>query len=560
MPGQLVAVYLGERGINVIVSIVAALACRTPFLLLEHSIPDLRLKAILEDARPTLVITDRVLKASLVSAGLVPPEQILVFDDNHDDNFMEEQQRELTATSLSSSRPHFRPDDTLYLIYTSGSSGTPKGVLVPHRAVWNRFEWMWRVYPWGDNERQVWKTSIMFVDSIWEMLGGLLRGVPTVIASCAVANDPYSLTYLIQRRYITRLTLIPTMLSSILKPFPDHGTRQQYFRSINLIIVSGETLTKIAYDQFRNAILPGVTLLNLYGSTETGADATFHEIDTTSDYSSFESIPIGKPIDNMKYIIIDPMNGPTEQSTGELLLAGAGLYKGYLNLPDMTKTKEVTIGEMVYFKTGDLVRLDERTGWLVFCGRSDTQVKIRGCRLELEEVKAVLSQYPSIKSAACFMNDEGQLIALYEMMTTDKDQDIDRDELSRWICSNLARFALPIAFYSVSVLPRTATRKIDRSKLPLTVAQLISHCSDKQSFDSGSNKNDHSSTFAPPSAIWNRALGIETSIPTANKTFTQLGGHSLLAIQIQREIYGIDDFSNIKPRLKLSYHRFVSDF
>ncbi|CAM4864166.1 unnamed protein product [Rotaria socialis] len=510
-PGQYIGIYL-ERGTNVFVSILASLACRTPFLLLEHSIPSRRLKAILDDAKPIVMITEELLECNLQK--FIEPDRI--FRPNNEC---------YESAPFTPNRPPFQPNDPLYIMYTSGSSGTPKGVIVSHRAIWNRFKWMWNAYPWTANDRQLWKTSVTFVDSIWEMLGGLLQGIPTVMASSAVSSDPFSLSYLIDRRQVTRLTVVPTMLSSILKAFPDSTTCKKQLRSLKLIIFSGEKLTKNACALFRT-FLPQVILLNLYGSTETGNDATYHEITDALNYSQFESIPIGKPIGNVDYALLNSQ-GQLSTDVGELLIAGECLFTAYLNLPELTASKHISIDGKTYFRTGDLVRLDQTTQMLIFLARVDSQIKIRGCRVELEEIETVLNQHPAVTASGCFVAkiDKEQLVAFY---TSNKL--VEHDELVDWLSSSLPSYALPKSYIRVDTIPYTTTSKLDRAQLSVLYARYQSEVNGE-----AFNSTDDIQSLVFP--MWCKILDVANATDARTRTFTQLGGHSLLAIQIQRELY-----------------------
>ena len=501
-PKQLIAIQM-ERSANLLITLLTCLVHRSPFLLIEPNIPVARRNFLLADAKPILLITDQV--GSTVDGDASVPLTTFSFREIFDQGYQ--------SDTLDPFQTH-SCDDTMYIMYTSGSTGQPKGVIVPYRAMYNRFNWMWKTYPWREDDVQLWKTSITFGDCIWEMLGGLLAGVPTVVASASTVRDPYLMLQLIRQTTVTRITLIPTMLSNLLKLLPTMPVGS--FDSLRYVIVSGEALPKAVCKQFL-ALSSNALLLNLYGSTEIGNDATYYEVRHLSD--AYDMIPIGKPITNIYYKIVDD----------ELWIAGDGLCKGYLNNSDMTMTKFVhDIDGRRYFKTGDCVRECVRTGQLLFLGRIDNgQVKLRGVRIELEEVEAICMQHPLVQECGCFVHEaKAQLIAVVQTSSSDLSNSI----LRQWIANSLPEFEVPSVFIFTSApLPRTVSGKIDRKKL------VLLHNNWKE--------NNPSVTITEiaddPNAqriidLWCSTLEIEKEDERSNRlTFTELGGHSLLAMQLQ---------------------------
>src|SRR5262249_29011329 len=162
------------------------------------------------------------------------------------------------------------PDPLAYVIYTSGSTGRPKGVLGPHRAMLSRFDWMWQTFPFAADELCCSKTALNFVDSIWEMFGGLLKGVPSVIADDATARDPLALLDLLATRRVTRLILVPSLLAALIDAARHTRIRLEALRYVTS---SGELLPSNLGRRI-GELAPNATLLNLYGSSEMAADAT----------------------------------------------------------------------------------------------------------------------------------------------------------------------------------------------------------------------------------------------------------------------------------------------
>jgi amino acid adenylation domain-containing protein len=296
------------------------------------------------------------------------------------------------------------PENIAYVIYTSGSTGRPKGVMGTHRGAVNRFVWMSRTYPYRSGEVCCARTSLSFVDSIQEIFGPLLSGVPNVIIPDDEMSDLQRLIETLGQARVTRIVLVPSMLSALLDTFHDLGRR---LPDLKFWITSGEAITTETCQRFRKA-LPQASLINLYGSSEVAGDATCFEI-PEGEISG--TIPIGRPIGNVQVYIVDSHVNPVPVGViGEMLIGGDALAHGYLNLPDLTAERFISNpfskengGKL--FKTGDLAKYLP-DGNIEFMGRADQQVKIRGFRVELGEVESVLLSHEGIRQAAAVVSQD----------------------------------------------------------------------------------------------------------------------------------------------------------
>ena len=224
------------------------------------------------------------------------------------------------------------PDDLAYVIYTSGTTGQPKGVVGLHRGAVNRFAWMWRAYPFTDDEVCCQKTSLNFVDSLSEIFVPLLQGIPTVIVPDQAAKDPRRLVETMAAAGVTRLVLVPSLLRDILALGDD---LRQRLPKLKICVSSGEALPIELCRRFHER-LPDAVLLNLYGSTEVSADVTCY--DTRLMSAEATAVPLGHPIDNTRIYVLDDILEPVPVGVpGELYVAGDGLARGYLNHPDLTR-------------------------------------------------------------------------------------------------------------------------------------------------------------------------------------------------------------------------------
>ncbi len=319
--------------------------------------------------------------------------------------------RELPATAAGQTAPqparHPEEKDTACLLYTSGSTGNPKGVRLSHAVLANRLRWMWEQFPWGAGEACCQKTSPVFVDFIWEALGPLLSGIPLVsLPDGSAADVPWLLDQL-ERHKITRLVLVPSLLAEM------HRTGLAgRLPALRILTASGEILPPDVASATLKA-LPSVRLLNLYGSTEVTGDATFYEV--TGQESG--AVPIGVPVHNTTLAVVDEQGSVLPVgAVGRLFVAGGCLASGYHGAAaafssawvDEQRHEGMTDeafhdlcrlgGHRRWFDTGDTARLDT-SGVAHYYGRIDRQIKIRGIRIEPEEIQAVLEAHPLVEEA-----------------------------------------------------------------------------------------------------------------------------------------------------------------
>ena len=370
---QVVAAIL-PRSPELVVALLAIVKAGGVFLAIDPEMAEQRRDQILRDACPRV--------------ALVMPSATAGSDSC------------LTVTMDSSSIAQFEttppdvvahPDAAAYLVYTSGSTGSPKGVAGLHRGLMNRLQWIEEAFPYAQDEVCCHHISSAFVDMVAEIFSPLVAGVPL-----AIVERAGSITSQLQKHRVSRLTLTPSLLSVLLEQ--DHLA--DYLPALKLIISSGEVLTSSLVRQFF-ARLPGRQLLNVYGSSEVSADATVQCI-----LPNHEAPPaIGRPIANVRaYIVDDSLRLIPAGTVGRLFVGGEGLARGYWNRPDWTAERFVPDpfsnypGSRIY-DTGDLARL-RRDGVVEYAGRRDSEVKIRGQRVALEEVEAALAALPEVREAA----------------------------------------------------------------------------------------------------------------------------------------------------------------
>lgn len=370
-----------ERSLDMVVALLAILKAGGAYLPLDPGYPKDRLAFMVSHARAPVLLAH----GHLLEALPLVPDVICIDADRS------------SADQSDNPVSGVGPDHLAYAMYTSGSTGRPKGVLGTHRAMLNRFHWMWQAYAFRAGEVCCQKTALSFVDSIWELFGPLLAGVPTHILDDAVARDPRLLIDALRAHKVSRIVLVPSLLRAMLDTDVDLAAQ---LPDLRLWVASGEALPRELVERFHEHV-PDRVLLNLYGSSEVAADATWH--DSRSDAAD-ATVAIGRPLANVQAYVLDgrqqlvPVGVP-----GELYIGGAGLARGYLHRPDLTAERFVPNGfgngrGARLYRTGDLARY-RADGTLEFLGRVDHQIKVRGFRVELEEVEAALRQHAAVAQA-----------------------------------------------------------------------------------------------------------------------------------------------------------------
>ncbi|MGZ8496075.1 MAG: non-ribosomal peptide synthetase, partial [Candidatus Binatia bacterium] len=377
---------LVARSLEMIVGLLGILKAGAAYVPLDPSYPAARLDFMVVDAEIELLLTQRKL------AGTISPADISLVCLDDADLFAGQSHENPTGLSSAAS--------AAYVIYTSGSTGFPKGVVGLHRGAVNRCAWMWRRYPFRRGEVCCSKTSLSFVDSVWEIFGPLLQGFPLAIADDDTAHDPHALIEFLAHRRVSRIVLVPSLLKAFLDDGADLAVK---LPRLKLWTSSGEALTVELAQRFRKN-LPEALLLNLYGSSEVAADASYFEYDGGA---SGKTVAIGRPISNSMVYLLDAQRRPVPVGViGELYVGGDGLAWGYWRRPELTAEKFVVNpfsadpGSRL-FRSGDLARY-RADGNLEFLGRADNQIKIAGQRVEPSEIEAALRCHPRIDD--CIVN------------------------------------------------------------------------------------------------------------------------------------------------------------
>lgn len=503
--GHVVGVKL-RRGPELIVAMLAVLKSGAAYLPLDPGYPAERLAFMLRDAGARLMITSSSL-ASEADGSL----GVLLVDD------VSQLERRGEAN------PCRQSGDLAYVMYTSGSTGRPKGVAGLHSNTFNRLQWMWEAYPYGDDEVCCQKTSSSFVDSVAEIWGPLLRNVPLVLIDDGDLSDPRKLLALVHRKRISRIVLVPTLLKVLLA---DQQAVVQGLGGLKLCVVSGEPLAAPTVDEFRR-LLPGVRLLNLYGSTEVAGDVLYWE--PGAGQSEPAPVPIGRPIANARAYILDAdMNLLPRGARGELYVAGKNLAMGYFNAPAATAERYVPDafseqpGQRL-FRTGDLARF-RPDGQIEYLGRKDHQVKVRGMRVGVGEIEACVCQLEGIRDAVVIPWTKGERTDLALYFTSTGQRRIDPPEVRLYLAQRLPAYMVPPVISELETMPLLPNGKIDRHALPEPSGLLMA------TGDIAAYRPPSTGVQASLCQIWLDCLGVESA--GIDDDFFMVGGNSLDAMRM----------------------------
>lgn len=433
------------RSAETVIAYLGVLKAGGAIVYLDPSSPLRRLASVVEDTGMRIVVTRDEYHELLDELGLACIDI-----------------ERLSLDRRSRVAVHVAADQLAYVIFTSGSTGRPKGAMGLHRASVNRLGWMWDEYPFSEREMCCHKTSLNFVDSIWEVFGPLLAGVPATIVSDEALRSPGEFIDLLARHAVTRLGLVPSLLGTLMESGLDFPVALPALRFWS---TSGETLGAELAREFAIRIPQG-RLLNLYGLSEAAGDSSAFEC---IEGNVGDAVSIGTPIRGTTIRILDRFGHAAPIGVwGELHIAGSGLARGYVGDVAATASKFVPdagaharAGSRLY-RTGDVCRygVDER---LEYGGRADHQVKIRGMRVELDEVAVRLRESPAVKDAVVVASSgsrDDTLIAFLKVT-----EDYSMWQARKFVSSYLPSVMMPAKFVEISEWPLLPTGKIDRRAL-----------------------------------------------------------------------------------------------
>lgn len=486
-----------ERSIERVVAMLAVMRAGSAFLPLDPDWPSERLCRVLDDAKAPIAIAAPKWQAKLAAPGRV----VL----NSESNARRDAGTAQVITSDS--------DSLAYVIYTSGSTGVPKGVEITHRNLANLVDWHCAAFGITSQDRASWVAGLGFDASVWELFPYLAVGAPIHLPDERVRASADELRRWLVSEAIS-IAFVPTPLTEamITTDWPAET-------KLHTLLTGGDTL-----HVFPKPGLP-FKLVNNYGPTECTVVATSGIVAPSRDAAGLPTI--GRPIANMEIEIIgDTGDRVAPGEIGEIYIGGASVGRGYRHQPAMTAERFVTMAPAGapakrYYRTGDLGCWTP-DGEIVFHGRSDGQLKVRGHRIEPDEISAALARHPSVAQSAVVAAGEGADRHLIAYIVAARDAAPRGPELRDFIAASLPHYMLPATFVRIAALPMTANGKLNRSALPPPTAA-----------------NTLSSTLyrAPSSPVESRITRVVEELLGVNgvgvdDNFFMLGGHSLLGTQL----------------------------
>lgn len=445
--GGIVAV-LAERSLDLPVALLGILKAGCAYLPLDPQSPPRRLAAILERSGAVAVLAQRSL-AGLVEGAAV---EVLDLDDP------------LPYRSAPVTEECAGPRDLAYVLYTSGSTGLPKGVMVEHRSVVNRLAWMQRTHPLGPEDTLLQKTPVIFDVSVWELFWWMFTGARMHLLAPGMERFPLAIVEAVEREGVTAVHFVPSMLNVFVDHVAAAGTAGS-LSSLRWIFSSGESLPAPVADACDKTLggPTGPRLVNLYGPTETTVDVTAH---TCAPGPTSGRVPIGRPIDNTRLYVLRHGRPMPVGVFGTLHVGGVPVARGYLGDDRLTEERFVPEygrpTERMY-DTGDIVRWLP-SGDIDFLGRDDLQVKLRGIRIDLQEIEAVLLEAPGVVECAVRLETPGPGLSQLRAAVAGGPE-LSARMLRAHLGERLPPSMVPSAFDRFEGLPRTASGKIDRRSL-----------------------------------------------------------------------------------------------
>lgn len=493
-----------QHSAELIAVILALFKLGRAYLPVVPNLPSAYLKDIINQSQLEVIITDQEINIEV-------EKQLKI-------NFINDL---LTKSSLNLEHNEKIDNDLAYVLFTSGTTGSPKGVMIRHGSIVNLILSCQSFYQISCQDIVPWFHSYGFDYSVWEMWAALLNGGKLLILDDLITRSPRAFTEYMSQHHVTVINQTPTALKQWIIYLTENKAVLPDLSSVRIIISGGEPL----YPHNVEALLLNKTplrcrIFNMYGITEDCVHSTIFEI--TPNFLRQQYSLIGKMLPGKQALVIDEdCNIKPVGCCGELLISGFGVAQGYFNQPEMTKERFIQLSEnelqKIWFKTGDQVRLLP-SGGFEYIGRKDTQVKIRGYRIDLKIVEAYLCRLKGVLDAKVIL-DNNQLFAFLVL-----DNDVTILNIMSLARANLPHYMLPDRFIKISNLPRTTNNKIDEKKL-LAMSKIKIELPDVLS------ENTTDEITLQIIAIWKRLLPNHTFDLKDN--FFDCGGNSILLAALQ---------------------------
>jgi tyrocidine synthetase-3 len=570
-PDTIIGILL-ERSIDMIIGILGILKAGAAYLPIDPEYPPERIKYMLNDSGGKILVTEPGLSEKFGKLLIVNCQLLMVNEEPTYRQRLNKPPKEANSINnyqLTIYNLQLKQVDLAYIIYTSGSTGKPKGVMVEHRSAVNVLFALQTEYPSRKSDAYLFKTSVVFDVSVTELFGWFFGAGRLIILEKDGEKDPHKILNAIERMAVTHINFVPSMFNAFLEVL----NRQEVKRLTGLkyIFLAGEALLPGVVNKFAQ-LGTGIRLENIYGPTEGTVYSSKYPL---SLWDGRGSIPIGKPMQNIKLYILDKDKHLQPIGvTGELCIAGIGLARGYLNQPQLTSERfdhdlwdyqdyqdeEAPFGQIInafgvksqkvpgksnyrsyrshlsyIYRSGDLCRW-QPDGNIEFLGRIDQQVKIRGFRIEIAEIESrIISDHRIRETIVTAQQDQNADAYLCAYIVTKETVEIPK--LKTRLAAQLPAYMIPSYYVMLDKLPLTPTGKIDRKALPEPGIKM------GKDYSPPRNKIEEKLID-----IMSGILGISGPIGI-DDNFFEIGGHSLKATRLIGLIYQAFDIEVTLARL-----------
>ena len=502
-PNDIIGVML-PRSIELIITILGVAKSGACYIPIDPTYPSKRIEYMLDNSKAKLLITNDELYNNIKYEN-----KLSISNEN----------TEIYLQDDKNLKPIFDNERLAYIIYTSGSTGNPKGVKITHHNLYNFIRAVKRKIDFNINKVMVSVTTISFDIFGLELYATLTSGMTLVVANESEQNIPTMLNKLCIENKVNMIQTTPSRYSLIL----EEKENLEFFKNLTDILIGGEAVTESILKEIKN--ISNAKIYDMYGPTETTIWSTIKEL------TKENLISIGKPIANTQVYVLDKVLKPVPIGVaGELYIAGDGVGKGYFNRDDITAERFIRnpFKNNIMYKTGDICKFNEK-GNLYYLGREDNQVKVRGLRIELEEIEKIILEYPNIKKVKVVKQVIGnrEIISAYFVAK----QRIRITELRSFLYKYLPNYMVPSYFTALDEFPYTPNGKIDKKALPIPNGILES---DKKSYIAP--KTDLEVKLV---SIWEEILN--TTPIGIKDNFFELGGDSILAMNLNIKLLQITD-------------------
>ena len=450
---QMVVGVLADRSLDMLIAILGILRVGACYLPMDKNSPIEYLNYVLQNSNTKILLTDNLEMTSHIDFLKESIVDIRTYQECAEEHFI-----------CKSS-----PTDLAYIIYTSGTTGVPKGVMIEQRGMMNHLKSKIDLLELTCSTCIAQTASHCFDISIWQFLAALLVGGKVVIVKNELIHNPTLLIQEMNKHNVTIIELVPSYIAIFMK---QACKMKKPFQTLRYLLTTGETVPPLLLKEwfFHFQDIP---VVNAYGPTEASDDITHYVM---KQYCEYDRIPVGTAIENVKIYIFNEQGKLCEKNEkGEICVSGICVGRGYINDDERTREKFVVdpfeSGFMMY-KTGDIGYWGE-SGNLMYVGRADNQVKINGYRIELDEIKHCIEQFPGITGATVIINDAQELKQLCAFIVCS--HEIELNQLRNYCRIHLQDYKVPNYIFAIDDFPLTSNGKVDKKKLRENIGELLKH-------------------------------------------------------------------------------------